>query len=98
MQDQTPITTPTKLRHRCDFNVAAMSFSAGELASQIRKRVPTFVCDYRQAIADSWPQTIDDNAAREEWGWRPTFNLEAMTADMLEELSARQKKGTLWPR
>lgn len=92
----------TKLRHHCDFNVAAMSFSAGELAGQIRKRVPAFTCDYRpdsrQAIADSWPQTIDDSAAREEWGWRPTFDLEVMAADMLEQLSARQAKGTLWPR
>jgi len=92
----------TKLRHRCDFNVAAMSFSAGELAGEIRRHLPTFACDYRpdsrQAIADSWPQTIDDSAAREEWGWRPTFNLAAMAADMLEQLSARQGKGTLWPR
>ena len=93
---------PAGLRHRCDFNVAAMSFSAEELALEIQKHVPSFVCDYRpdsrQAIADSWPQTIDDRAARAEWGWKATFDLEAMTADMLVHLGARHKKGTLWPR
>ena len=91
----------SKLCHHCDFNVAAMSFSAGQLAAQIRKHVPTFICAYqpdsRQAIADSWPQAIDDAAAREEWGWKPTFGFEAMTADMLEQLGARQEEGKLWP-
>lgn len=90
------------LVHRCDFNLAGTSFSAGELAREIQKHIPGFVCDYRpdsrQAIADSWPQTIDDRAARAEWGWKATFDLEAMTADMLVHLGARHKKGTLWPR
>jgi len=53
-----------------------------------------FVPDERQAIADSWPQDLDDNAAREEWGWRPKYGLEEMTVDMLDKLTARQKFGT----
>jgi len=76
-----------------------MSFSAGELAAAIRKRLPGFVCDYapdfRQAIADSWPESIDDSAAREEWGWKPAYDLAAMTEDMLKALSARHAAGTL---
>lgn len=93
---------PRRLRHHCDFNLAAMSFSAGELAAEIKKHIPQFVCEYRpdsrQAIADSWPRSIDDREAREEWGWKPTFDLESMTADMLEHLGARHKRGALWPR
>jgi|YNPNPStandDraft_1061719.scaffolds.fasta_scaffold12989_2 nucleoside-diphosphate-sugar epimerase len=89
----------SKLKHHCDFNIAAMSFSAGELAEEIKKHIPDFVCDYkpdfRQAIADSWPKSIDDTAAREEWGWKPSYNLEAMTKDMLDKLTERYKKGSL---
>lgn len=88
-----------RLRHRNAFNIAAMSFSAGDLASEIKKHVPEFECcfvpDARQAIADSWPRSLDDTAAREEWGWQPAFGLEAMTTDMLERLRARQAAGTL---
>ena len=91
-----------RLRHHCDFNLAAMSFSARELAAQIAKHIPQFVCEYRpdsrQGIADSWPRSIDDRAAREEWGWLPTFDLKSMTADMLERLGDRHNRGTLWPR
>ena len=69
----------SRLRHHADFNVTAMSFSAGELAAEIRKHIPgfevTYSPDYRQAIADSWPESIDDSAAREEWGWRPDYDL-----------------------
>jgi len=82
-----------KLRHHCDFNLAAMSFSAGELAAEIKKHIPEFSCsykpDFRQAIADSWPQSIDDSAARKEWGWSPAFNLASMTEDMIEKLGKR---------
>jgi len=79
--------------HTTSYNVAGMSFSAAELAAAIGEHLPGFVCDYepdaRQKIADSWPQTIDDTAAREEWGWKPAHNLASMTADMLERLRAR---------
>jgi nucleoside-diphosphate-sugar epimerase len=87
------------LVHRCDFNLAGTSFSAGELAREIQKHIPEFVCEYRpdsrQAIADSWPRTIDDAAARDEWGWRPSFDLSSMTAAMLARLSERKREGTL---
>ena len=80
-----------RLRHRADFNVGAMSFTPAELAEAIRKRVPGFRIDYevdplRQAIADSWPRSLDDSAARQEWGWEPRYGLEAMIGDMLENL------------
>ena len=78
------------LQHHSDFNLGAMSFSASELAAAIAQRVPGFECRYapdsRQAIADSWPDTVDDSAAREEWGWSPRFELEEMVDDMLENL------------
>ena len=84
-----------KLQHHCDFNVTAMSFSAGELAAVIKKHVPgfkvTYKPDFHQAIADSWPKSIDDSVARKEWGWKPTYDLEAMTKDML--LNLRKKFG-----
>jgi nucleoside-diphosphate-sugar epimerase len=83
----------SKLRHHNSFNIAAMSFSAGELAEAIRAHLPDFVCefrpDHRQGIADSWPHSIDDSDARREWKWTPQFDLHAMTADMLEKLRAR---------
>ncbi len=81
------------LVHHCDFNLASMSFSAGELASEISKHIPGFTCEYkpdkRQAIADSWPRTIDDSAARNEWGWKPSYDLHSMTEDMLSRLSKK---------
>jgi nucleoside-diphosphate-sugar epimerase len=91
----------SRLVHHADFNMAAMSFSAGELAAEIQKHLPLFTCDYepdfRQAIADSWPRSIDDSAAREEWGWKPAYDLAAMTADMLAKLSQRHVEGRLYP-
>ncbi len=87
------------LKHHCDFNVGAMSFSAGELAAEIAKHVPGFTCtyepDFRQAIADSWPESLDDSAAREEWGWHPAFDLPTMTTDMLQVLKQRHAAGQL---
>ncbi|MER3480608.1 MAG: UDP-glucose 4-epimerase [Meiothermus sp.] len=82
------------LRHRNAFNVTAFSCTPALLAAEIKKHLPHFKIHYqidpvRQAIADSWPHTLDDAAAREEWGWKPAFDLAAMTADMLEQLSAR---------
>ncbi len=88
-----------KLKHHCDFNVSAMSFSAGELVKEITKHIPDFTCDYkpdfRQNIADSWPQSIDDSAARNEWNWKPSYNLSKMTADMITVLSKRQEQKKL---
>lgn len=85
-----------RLQHHTDFNVVGLSFSAGELAAEIRKHIPEFVCEYRpdfrQQIADSWPRTVDDRAAREEWGWSPQYDLPMMVADMLGKL--RRKLGT----
>jgi nucleoside-diphosphate-sugar epimerase len=85
------------LKHHSDFNMAAMSFSPAELVAEIKKHIPEFTCEYqpdfRQAIADSWPMTIDDSAAREEWGWKPSYDLAAMTADMLEKLGQRIGSG-----
>jgi len=79
------------LRGHCNFNIASMSFSAEQLCAEIKKHIPEFVCEYkpdsRQAIADSWPRTIDDGPAREQWGWRPQFDLASMTTDMLEKLA-----------
>ena len=89
------------LKHHADFNLAAMSFSAGELAAEIKKHIPDFEIEYkpdfRQAIADSWPRSIDDSAAREEWGWQPAYDLASMTADMLDKLSKRHAEGRLYP-
>ncbi len=78
------------LVHYSDFNVGALSVSAGDIAESIRKHIPGFTVEYepdhRQAIADTWPMGVDDSAAREEWGWEPEWDLDAMTADMLEKL------------
>jgi nucleoside-diphosphate-sugar epimerase len=87
------------LKHHCDFNVGAMSFSAGELAASIKKYMPDFTVtynpDFRQKIADSWPNAVDDSAAREEWGWKPAFDLDAMTKDMLENIGKKHKAGLI---
>jgi len=82
---------PAKLKHRNAFNITAMSFTPDELAAEIRKHMPDFVIDYevdpvRQAIADTWPRRMDDSAARAEWGWKPDYDLAAMTKDMLDKL------------
>jgi len=84
---------PSKIKCRTSYNLTAMSFSVGDLVAEIRKFIPDFVCeykpDYRQKIADSWPMSIDDSVARMEWGWRPSYDLSAMTKDMFEVLSKR---------
>jgi len=82
-----------RLRHRNAYNVSAMSITPDELAAEIRKHIADFAIDYpvdpaRQAIADSWPQALDDSAARQDWGFAPRFDLAAMTADMLARLRA----------
>ncbi|MBU0705165.1 MAG: L-threonine 3-dehydrogenase [Chloroflexi bacterium] len=87
------------LEHHTDFNLAAMSFSPAELVAEIQKHIPGFACEYkpdfRQAIADSWPRTIDDSAARREWGWEPQYDLAATVEDMLEKLGKRYAEGKL---
>ncbi len=85
---------PKRLVHRT-FNVTAFSFTPAEIAAQIKRHIPDFQIsyepDFRQKIAESWPESIDDSAARKEWGWRPDFDLEKMTKDMLDKLSKRIK-------
>ncbi len=86
--------TPASLRHRNAFNVTAMQLTPDRLAAEIRKHRPDFRIHYdvdpkRQAIAESWPRAIDDTAAREEWGWKPQYGLEAMVEDMLSRLGER---------
>lgn len=84
---------PSKLTVRTSYNLGGLSFSAEDLANEIRKIIPEFVCayepDFRQKIADSWPQSVDDAKAREDWGWRPKYDTESMTRDMVEKLTAR---------
>jgi len=91
---------PARLKHRNSFNVTAMHFTPKMLAAEIQKHIKDFVMDYRvdpmrQRIADSWPNYMDDSAAREEWGWRPDFDLAAMTEDMIRVLGARHEQGLL---
>jgi nucleoside-diphosphate-sugar epimerase len=85
---------PGRLEHRNSFNIGNMSVTPDLLAAEIRKHIPDFRIDYevdpiRQAIADSWPTSIDDSAARREWGWSPQFDFAAMTKDMLDKLSKK---------
>ncbi|MDR1102801.1 MAG: NAD-dependent epimerase/dehydratase family protein [Tannerella sp.] len=87
---------PSRLQHRNAFNVTAMSFDPEIICRQIRKYVPGFTMEYRvdplrQAIAESWPDSLDDRCAREEWDWNPQYDLDAMTRDMLEKLTDRIK-------
>lgn len=85
---------PSRLIHRCCFNITAMSFDPEEVAASIRKKMPSFKLSYdvdpvRQSIAESWPNSIDDTAARQEWDWNPKFDLDAMTDDMLANLKRK---------
>jgi len=79
-----------KVKIRSSYNVAGVSFSPKEIADEIRKHIPefniTYKPDFRQAIANSWPGSIDDTSAREDWGWHNDFDLSAMTKDMLDNL------------
>lgn len=80
---------PSKLIHRNAFNITAMSFTPKELANEIRKHIPDFVITYsvdplRQSIADTWPESLDDTCAREEWGWCPDYDISQMTQDMIK--------------
>ncbi len=81
-----------KISLRTSYNISSMSFSPKEIAVEIKKHIPDFTIsykpDYRQAIADSWPQSIDDSVARKDWGWKEEYDLATMTNDMLENLPA----------
>ena len=86
--------SPERLVHRNAFNMTAMQVTPESLAAAIRQHIPGFTIDYdvdpvRQAIADSWPRRIDDGAAREEWDWRPEYDLASMTADMIAHLEGQ---------
>jgi nucleoside-diphosphate-sugar epimerase len=87
------------LKRYNDYNVGSMSFTVKDLADSIKKIIPDFTVDYapdfRQDIADSWPDAVDDTPAREDWGWSPSYDLDTMTKDMLEKLSARHAAGLL---
>ncbi|MCG8452516.1 MAG: NAD-dependent epimerase/dehydratase family protein [Spirochaetales bacterium] len=86
----------SKLIHRT-FNITGFSASAGEIANSVKARIPSFECrfipDFRQIIAESWPRSIDDQDARQEWGWKPSFNLDAMSDDMISKL--KEKNGAV---
>jgi len=90
---------PAKLKHRNAFNVTAMSFDPEKIAVEIKKYIPEFTMDYdvdpiRQAIANSWPNSMDDSAAREEWGWKPEYDLRRMTKDMINVLTEKLRVKT----
>jgi nucleoside-diphosphate-sugar epimerase len=80
----------SKISVRTSYNIAGMSFSPKEISAEIKKHMPSFTMsykpDFRQAIADSWPQSIDDSVARNDWGWKHEYDLPKMTADMLKNL------------
>jgi nucleoside-diphosphate-sugar epimerase len=80
----------SKIKTRTSYNLSSMSFSPSEIAAEIKNHIPhfsmTYAPDYRQDIANSWPQSIDDSVARADWGWRHEYDLKKMTKDMLENL------------
>ena len=88
---------PSRLVHRNSFNIAAMSFDPETIAASIRKYIPEFTMEYkvdplRQSIAESWPNSLDDTCARNEWDWAPTYDLDMMTQHMLRVLKAKFNK------
>ena len=97
LQIAKDIADTERLKHRNAFNIASMSFDPEMIYAAIRKHVPDFEMTYqidplKQSIADSWPDSLDDSCAREEWDWMPQFDLESMTVDMLEKLRAKLNK------
>lgn len=88
---------PTRLIHRNAFNIASMSFAPETIYAAIKKEIPAFEMVYnpdplKQSIADSWPDSMDDSCARAEWDWKPEYDLESMTKDMIAKLRARLLK------
>jgi len=88
-----------KLTEHAGYNMAAISFSAEELVASVKKYIPELTVeykpDYRQAIADSWPRSIDDSKARKDWGWKPEFDLDAMTQNMLAAIREKHSRGEI---
>ena len=88
-----------KLGHHANYNLAAISFTAEELVASVKKYMPELTVEYkpdfRQKIADSWPQSIDDTAARKEWGWKHEYDLDAMTVDMLKAVKEKKARGEI---
>jgi len=86
-------TQPNKIKERSSYNLAAMSFTPAEIAESIKKHIPefeiTYEPDFRQAIADSWPSSIDDSKAQNDWNWRADFDLQKTTAEMLKNLEVQ---------
>ncbi len=84
-----------QIKERGSYNIAAISFTPEQVAQSIREQLPDFEInyrpDYRQEIADTWPDSIDDSAARADWGWKPEYDLSAMTSSMLTELAIDYK-------
>lgn len=80
----------SKIKVRTSYNISGVSFSPKEIAAEIKKHIPVFTIsyepDYRQEIANSWPQSIDDSVAKNDWGWKPAFDLSALTTDMIKNL------------
>ncbi len=87
----------SRISVRHSYNISGMSFSPKEIAAEVKKHIPEFKIsykpDYRQQIADSWPQSIDDSVARSDWDWKEDYNLERMTADMFENLQNNTAAG-----
>jgi nucleoside-diphosphate-sugar epimerase len=90
---------PSNIRVRTSYNLGGLSFSAEELAMEIKKFIPEFECtyepDFRQRIADSWPMSVDDTNARVDWSWQPNYSLALMTEDMIEKLSQKKNMRNL---
>ena len=92
----------SRLEHRNAFNVTAMAFTPADLAREIMHHIPDFLMEYsvdpvRQGIADSWPDLLDDSAARAEWGWKPEYDLARVTKEMLQRVADRLPERTETP-
>jgi nucleoside-diphosphate-sugar epimerase len=89
------VAEPSRISVRTAYNISGPSFSAGELVNEIKMYIPEFECEYRpdfrQSIADSWPRSMDDSHARDDWGWKPEHTLDSMVREMLGDLSKRLK-------
>jgi len=88
---------PTRLVHRNSFNIASMSFEPSQIAATVKRQIPNFEMTYnvdplRQGIAESWPNSLDDTCARQEWDWKPQFDIDSMSEDMVRILKARYNK------
>lgn len=91
---------PSRLKHRNSFNIASMSFTPEIIAAEVRRNIPDFEMDYevdpvKESIARSWPDKLDDSCAREEWDWKPEWDLQSMTEDMLRVIRGRFRSGEL---